>query len=170
MVIGKEARKHGLATSLLERLHGQYINFGEPAEKHLANLLTNYRSHSGILMLPSSLFYGSTLQCRARDKPHPLAKYPLQFVCTSLKQVKSNAHSIDQLEAEILLKQVKTFVDKWPEKLWEEKNLAKICIISSSADQVCTCCCINLVEKHELYSFTVNINKEDYAKKVQGFA
>ena len=122
--------------SLLERLHNQYREVGEPAQKHMANLLTNYRSQSGILMLPSSLFYGSTLQCRTRDKPHPLAAYPLHFVCTSLKQIKSTSHSVDKLEAESLLKQVKRFVDKWPEKEWGTKDLAKICIMSPSADQV----------------------------------
>ena len=112
------------------------MELGEPAEKHLASLLTNYRSQSGILMLPSSLFYGSTLQCRTRDKPHPLAAYPLHFICTSLKAIKSNSQSVDQLEAVTLLNQVKKFVDKWPEEQWGPKNLAKMCIMSPSADQV----------------------------------
>ena len=141
LVLGKEAQDHGLATSLLERLHNQYIELGELAEKHLASLLTNHRSQSGILMLPSSLFYGSTLQCRAKDKPHPLASYPLQFICTSLKQAKSNPHSIDRLEAETLLNQVTRFVSQWPEKLWGRKDLSRICIMSPSADQVCNSAC-----------------------------
>ena len=102
----------------------------------MATLLTNYRSQSGILVLPSSLFYGSTLQCRTKDKPHPLAAYPLHFVCTSLKQIKSTSHSVDELEAMCLLKQVEKFVSKWPEKEWGTKDLAKICIMSPSADQV----------------------------------
>lgn len=113
------------------------MELGEPAQKHMANLLTNYRSQSGILMLPSSLFYGSTLQCRTRDKPHPLAAYPLHFVCTSLKQIKSNSQSENQLEANTILLHVKKFVDKWPDRMWGEKDLTKVCIISPSADQVC---------------------------------
>ena len=136
-MLGKEAQEHGLATSLLERLHNQYIKLGEVTEKHLASLLTNHRSQSGILMLPSSLFYGSTLQCRTKDKPHPLASYPLQFICTSLKQAKSSPHSTDKLEAETLLNQVRRFVNQWPEKQWGRKDLSRICIMSPSADQVC---------------------------------
>ena len=104
----------------------------------MASLLTNYRSQSGILMLPSSLFYGSTLQCRTRDKPHPLAAYPLHFICTSLKEIKSTSHCVDEQEAVCLLNQVQKFVDKWPEKEWGTKDLAKICIMSPSADQVNT--------------------------------
>ena len=138
LVLGEEAKTYGLATSLLERLHDQYMELGEPAEKYMASLLTNYRSQSGILMLPSSLFYGSTLQCRTRDKPHPLAAYPLHFICTSLKQIKSTSRSEDQLEAVTILNQVKKFVDKWPLKLWGPKDLTKICIMSPSADQVYT--------------------------------
>ena len=138
LVLGTEAQEHGLATSLLERLHNHYIELGEVAEKHLANLLTNYRCQSGILMLPSSLFYGSTLQCRTRDKPHPLATYPLHFICTSLKLVKSNSHSENALEATTLLNQVQKFVERWPEKKWGAKDLSKVCIMSSSPDQVCT--------------------------------
>ena len=133
---------HGLSTSLLERLHNHYIELGEAAEKHIASLLTNYRSQSGILMLPSSLFYGSTLQCRTRDQPHPLADFPLQFICTSLNNTESNSQSEDQLEALTLLNQVRKFVDKWPEKKWGEKDLAKVCIMSPSADQVCSYICI----------------------------
>ena len=135
-MLGIEAQEHGLATSLLERLHNQYIELGEVTEKHLASLLTNHRSQSGILMLPSSLFYGSTLQCRTKDKPHPLASYPLQFICTSLKQAKSCPHSTDKLEAETLLNQVRRFVNQWPEKQWGRKDLSSICIMSPSADQV----------------------------------
>lgn len=136
LVLGKEAQEYGLGTSLLERLHNHYIELGEVAEKHLANLLTNYRCQSGILMLPSSLFYGSTLQCRTRDKPHPLATYPLHFVCTSLKLDKSNERSENALEATTLLNQVQKFVERWPEKQWGEKDLARVCIMSPSPDQV----------------------------------
>ena len=69
--------------------------------------------------------------------PHPLATYPLHFICTSLKQVKSNPHNIDKLEAETILKQVTKFVSQWPEKQWGQRDLSRICIMSPSADQVC---------------------------------
>ena len=146
LVLGEEAREYGLATSLLERLHKQYTELGEVAEKHIASLLTNYRSQSGILMLPSSLFYGSSLQCRTRDKPHPLATYPLQFICTSLRVVKSNSQSENLLEATTLLNQVQKFIERWPEKQWGAKDLSKVCIMSPSPDQVCTSFCGYTVE------------------------
>ena len=136
LVLGEVAQTCGLAVSLLERLHDLYMKLGEPAQKHVASLLTNYRSQSGILMLPSSLFYGSILQCRTRDKPHPLAVYPLHFVCTSLRQIKGNSQSESQLEATTLLHNVKKFVDSWPERMWGEKDLTRVCIMSPSADQV----------------------------------
>ena len=136
LVFGKEARENGLAISLLERLHSQYTELGKCSEKHVACLLTNYRNQSGILMLPSSLFYSSTLQCCVENKPHPLASYPLQFICTSLRQIKTNSECTNHLEAEILLNQVKMFINTWPERIWETKDLSKICIVSSSSDQV----------------------------------
>ena len=138
-MLGKEAQDHGLAISLLERLHSHYMQIGDSAKKHVASLLTNHRSQSGILMLPSSLFYGSTLQCRTKDQPHPLAAYPLQFICTSLDNMKSYSFSTEYCEAVTLLNQVKKFVETWPERRWGKKDLTKVCIMSSSADQVCRC-------------------------------
>ena len=87
-------------------------------------------------MLPSRLFYDSTVQCRTRDVSHPLAAYPLHFICTDLKRIKSRSQSVDELEAVTILNQAKKFVHRWPVKEWGRKDLTKICIITASADQV----------------------------------
>lgn len=105
-------------------------------KQYTVNLLTNYRCHSAILMLPSHLFYGSTLQCRSEEKPHPLAPFPFQFICSSINQVQCSIHGKDETEADILLEQVNKYVSSWPHLLWGEMNLESICIISPSADQV----------------------------------
>ena len=127
-----------LGTSLLERLHAYYNSFEmkSVAGNCMSNLLTNYRCHSGILMLPSSLFYGSTLQYRSEQQSHPLAPFPLQFICSSLNRIYSNLHSKDKTEAEILLEQVEKYVSSWPHHLWGKQELESVCIISPSADQV----------------------------------
>ena len=137
LVLGKEARKYGLSISLLQRLHEQYQKIGEDT----TSLLTNYRSHSGLLMLPSSLFYGSTLQCRVPDsKSHPLAPYPLVFVCSSTKQYSAvNNKSTDQTEAEALVEQVKKYItDSWPTTVWgrQDDPPGKVCIMTPSPTQV----------------------------------
>ena len=127
-----------MGTSLLERLHTYYNSFEmkSVAGNYLANLLTNYRCHSGILMLPSSLFYGSTLQYRSEQQSHPLASFPLQFICSSLNSIYCNLRSKDEIEADILLEQVDKYVSSWPHHLWGKRELESICIITPSADQV----------------------------------
>ena len=64
LVLGEEAKENGLGVSVLERLHTLYHSheYSEKAEAYSASLLTNYRSHPGILRLPSHLFYDATLQ------------------------------------------------------------------------------------------------------------
>ena len=102
-------------------------------------LLTNYRCHSGILMLPSSLYYHSTLQCRVPDSTaHDLAPFPLTFVCSDIKQDLHETSGIDEIEADMIMKEVQKYFLKWP-KHWDKSDKCgkKICIASPSADQVC---------------------------------
>ena len=139
LVLGEEARKHGFSISLLQRLHEQYQNIGETTN----SLLTNYRSHSGLLMLPSSLFYGSTLQCRVPDsKSHPLAPYPLVFVCSSIKNSATcKIGSTDKTEATVLVEQVKKYIaDSWPTTVWGSQYdpPGKVCVMTPSPAQVYT--------------------------------
>ena len=141
LVLGKEAQDHGLATSLLERLHAYYNSdkMQSKTSEYSVSLMANYRCHSAILMLPSSLFYGSTLQCRSEQMSHPLAPFPLQFICSSIKKIRNNLQGRDDAEAQILLEQVTKFVSNWPDHLWGPKCLETVCIISPSADQVLNC-------------------------------
>ena len=130
-----------MATSLLERLHAYYNSkeMQSAAGKHNVSLLTNYRCHSGVLMLPSSLFYDSTLQCRSKEVSHPSAPFPLQFICSSFNRTRNNLQGRDEAEAQILLEQVTKYVSTWPDHLWgckTKKILESVCIMSPSADQV----------------------------------
>ena len=138
LVLGVEARRNGLSTSLLERLHN---NFSADEQKSCVfSLLQNYRSHSGLLMLPSALFYKSTLQCNVPDaKAHPLAPFPLVFVCSSIEDTDTaNAIGTDEKEAETLVKSVKKYIyNSWPEE-WSESYdfTGTVCIMTPSATQV----------------------------------
>lgn len=118
----------------MERLHDQYdrINI---LPKFSVTLLTNYRCHSGILMLPSSLYYHSTLQCRVPDdSSHPLAPFPLTFICTDVKHDNWKSSGVNEHEAEAVIQSVKKYCSKWP-KNWRDKD-KNVCIMSPSADQV----------------------------------
>lgn len=65
-----QAREGGLDVSLLERLMERPLY--QETEKHITCLAINYRSHSGILWLPNTLFYNDRLKpCNAV----PLSKW-----------------------------------------------------------------------------------------------
>lgn len=132
LVLGDEARNFGLGISLLERLHNAYEQLGDKGRYRSVSLLTNHRCHSGILMLPSSLFYKSSLQCHFKMYlAHPFVKYPLQFICSSFDpNDTSYGDSINKAEAECLVKQVDHYLKHWP----VEHN--RICIMSPSENQV----------------------------------
>jgi superfamily I DNA and/or RNA helicase/exoribonuclease R len=133
LVLGDMARKHGLATSLLERIHKYYNEIGEISCSF--SLLSNYRSHSGIMMLPSSLFYGSTLQCNVNTGTHPDAPFPLVFVCSSIENISSaNSNGTDEMEAMTLVNEVEKYIwNSWPEE-WGQKS-SEVCIMTPSATQ-----------------------------------
>ena len=128
------AREHGLSTSLLERIHKSYNDIGEMSCSF--SLLSNYRSHSGIMMLPSSLFYESTLQCTVNAKTHPSAPFPLVFVCSSIERISAaNSSGTDEMEAKTLVNEVKKYIwDSWPVE-WG-KEISEVCIMTPSATQV----------------------------------
>ncbi len=138
VVLGKEAQSHGLSESLLERLHAVYDARYFPSKKfHSVTLLTNHRCHSGILMLPSSLYYQSTLMCRVPDSiAHHLAPFPLTFVCSDIQQDIIGTKWANEKEADAVIDEVKRFFKKWP-KHWKKED-RRIGIMSPSADQVCS--------------------------------
>ena len=86
-------------------------------------------------MLPSSLFYQSTLQCRVPDsKSHPDAPFPLSFVCSSIEEQENSIQGTNIEEIEVLLKEVQKYFKEWPRN-WDE-NDNRVCIMSPSANQV----------------------------------
>ena len=105
---------------------------------HSAALLNNYRCQSGILMLASSLFYGSTLQCRVSDSfADPEKPYPLMFLCSSLGSTIGDVpEPTNRGEAVILLDQVERLVKNWPQHEWGVLALENICIMTPSPNQV----------------------------------
>ena len=135
VVLGKEAWLNELSVSLLERLHSLYDESSLLSKSISLTLLTNYRCHSGILMLPSSLYYHSTLQCRVSDSTaHHLAPFPLTFVCSDITQDIRGTTGVSEREANAILKEVEKYFTKWPKHWCKEDK--KICIMSPSADQV----------------------------------
>lgn len=122
--------------SLLERLHTLY-DATNVSNTCSATLLTNYRCHSGILMLPSSLYYHSTLLCRVSDsRAHHLAPFPLTFVCSDINQEVKATSGTNEKEADVLIKEVEKYFREWP-KHWDSDD-KRVCIMSPSANQVIT--------------------------------
>ena len=134
-MFGKEAQSYGLGTSIMERLYTAYDKFREDSRSLHSELSTNYRCHQGILMLPSHLFYDSTLLCRSKTPAHPDAPFPLVFVCSSLNKAITERKSTDNTEADCLLRLVDKYMSGWPSN-WGKKDLETICIMSPSENQV----------------------------------
>ena len=136
LVLGDEAREHGLKSSLLERLLCLYKTFPHHISlNYCATLVTNYSCHSEILALPAKLFYpDSPLKCKVPETvTHPNARYPLLFVCSSLdEEVQATDSVTNDSEAKILLQQVSRFTESWPGS-WDAKDF---CIITQTRSQV----------------------------------
>ena len=86
-------------------------------------------------MLPSSLFYQSTLQCRVPDHTsHPNAPFPIAFVCSGLEEKFNSVPGINLSEVQVLTEEFEKYFFPWPVN-WK-RNESKICIMSPSANQV----------------------------------
>ena len=138
LVLGDEAQSYGLGVSLIERLHTQYDSKVFSSKQFCSvTLLTNYRSHCGILMLPSSIYYQSTVQyVKKNDKPHHLSSFPLAFVCSDISKTVERTTGKNKSEADVLIKEVEKYFNTWPRN-WNTED-RKICIMSPSPDQVCS--------------------------------
>ena len=117
-MLSELAQKYELGNSLLERLFTHYKagnNSSRVRQNHTASLLTNYRCHSSILTLTSSLFYEHTLLSRSQSKTHPLAPYPLVFTCSSInRRALENLPAENRDEAKMLVEKMHVFVKNWP--------------------------------------------------------
>jgi len=140
LVLGENAIKHGLATSLVERLNHHYNG----NRQWISNLLINYRSHEAIMRLSSNLFYNSTVESKSASRLHPSTCYPLHFVCASVaNQAFKNVSDINEDEITAVLEEVKYYTDPWPMQ-WGRKERASVCIVASSRNQVrCQCVVCN---------------------------
>ena len=110
LVSGKKAQECGLQVSLLERLHRLYSHHRPQSDEYTASLIKNYRCVPEILMLPSNLYYESSLHCEVPNSKD--SWYPLQFICSSVKDVDSSHDSCFE-EADIVLNKVKEYMS-WP--------------------------------------------------------
>ena len=134
VVLSDLAQQYELGDSLLERLFDHYKNTSNKCLKnHTASLLTNYRCHSSILTLTSSLFYEHTLLSRSSSETYPLAPYPLVFTCSSIENRSLKNLPADNLhEAKVLVEKMLTFVQKWPRTMSKPVGL-----LASTRKQVC---------------------------------
>ena len=132
LVLGEEARKHGLKTSLLERLKYRYSAIGERTQYQQANLVENYRCHKDIISFASQMFYKSCVRPSTVTSnisiPYGFS-YPLVFVCTSLRQSRKCEFSSNEHEADILLNMLSENIAK--------SGMKMVCVMSSSRGQVC---------------------------------
>lgn len=139
LVLGDKARKNGLATSLLERLHKLYNDFGEVTKNYHATLVTNYRCHEKIFQLSGNLFYETLLKLPANKKSpptHPKFPFPLVFICSSVDEVVTKVDdNTNQSEITVILNTLQEIVRPWPVE-WGKQDLGQICIMSPSRSQV----------------------------------
>ena len=132
-MLGENAIKHGLAESLVERLHHHYNS----NPQWISHLLINYRSHEAIMRLSSNLFYNSSVVSKSTAVLHPSTCYPLHFVCTSLTYGKfQNVIDIDMSEVDVVIKEVKKYTNPWPAQ-WGSREKSSVCIVASNRNQVC---------------------------------
>ena len=136
-MLSRLAQDNELGDSLLERLFTYYKTvhpISASLKNHTASLLTNYRCHSSILTLTSSLFYQHTLLSRSSSQTHPLAPYPLVFTCSCIEQKSlKNLPAENPNEAKVLVQNMHTYINKWP----TSKERPTVGLFASTREQVC---------------------------------
>ena len=133
LVLGQEARSYGMKDSLLERLQKLYLKMGGNAHRYMLSLDVNFRCHKDIMCIPNQLFYGNSIIPNAQNAPtHPLAPFPLVFVCSSLTYRVDN-----ESEAKLLLNEASKYITRinWP-NVWGTCNPQRTCIVTSTMTQV----------------------------------
>lgn len=133
-MLSELAQQYELGDSLLERLFTYYKTTSKRSiQNHTASLLTNYRCHSSILTLTSSLFYEHTLLSRSDSATHPLAPYPLVFTCSSIdNQNLKSLPAENRHEAKLLVEKMLTFIRMWP----TARNCPVVGLLASTRKQV----------------------------------
>ena len=138
MIVSSVARENGLPVSLFERLLARPLYSDHPLARMniyrmtrsreegwyrpaFVNLIRNYRSHEGILMMPSAMFYNSTLLAEApntssltqwTELPNP--KIPVLFRPSHGEEhwIQDTAGWYNPSEIDITMNLVKSLVNK----------------------------------------------------------
>ena len=96
----------------------------------------NFMYFTGILRLPSQLFYNCSLLTRSLDcYPHPNAPHTLMFICSSLEERKSCSNAIDENEAKLLFQKASYYLSRWPDE-WGKFSFDEVCIMTRTHQQV----------------------------------
>ena len=141
LVLGDEARKHGLATSLLERLLYTYKESTMPpnfANKMISLLKCCHRCHEDILGLSARLFYKANLTIPENEPslPHPKFPHPLLFVCSSINEDAKAKSTNNEDEAKIVLEYAELVAANWSKRLWGGQYHLDMCAMSPTRSQV----------------------------------
>ena len=137
LVLGKQAQEHGLAVSLMERLHRLYTETikGEALQYHRA-LTTSHRCAREILKLSEKLFYRTELTPSLLS--HPDAPFPLHFVCSGienkLKPLETDTYY--PKEAAVVVEQIRKWSAAWSKNVWGKKDFTEIAVASPTRSQV----------------------------------
>ena len=135
LVLGEEARENGLKYSIQERLENLYMSkdLAETAASHIFHLNVNYRCHGKIMKILNNLFYKNEITSSpVNAKCHPMAPYPLLFLCSSL-----SGQMEPWNEARIVLNILQNLViENWPKEEWGHKKLSDVSVIAASRTQV----------------------------------
>ena len=140
LVLGEDARKYGLATSLLERLLSIYQSEHMlPEFKKMVSYLNHcHRCHQEILNLSARLFYKTELKIPEDEPPinHPKFPYPLLFVCSSIDEKEKIKSTRNAHEAEVILKNAELVAAKWSKRAWGGQYHLDMCVMSPTRSQV----------------------------------
>lgn len=138
LVLGEDAQKYGLSTSLLERLYSLYHepHLKDVAQPYCAHLITNFRCHRHILSLAQQIAYKRPLEYKD-IATHPDATFPLRFICSSINDAaKPSKGNTNRGEVEVALKEASRILMRWPVNGWGKRDPSQFCFLSPSRSQV----------------------------------
>lgn len=137
LVLGETPQKHGLAMSLMERLHQDYTeNLKDITKGYHASLVTNFRCHSDITKFCGNLFYNTPLTSEVQSFG---TYFSFKFICSNvdLKVSPGNPNTVNKEEAAIVIEEVEELHHKWSKfGEWGAKDCSQICLTSVTRSQV----------------------------------
>ncbi len=178
VVLGEEARKHGLKKSLHERLEELYEHAGPPLDRFILRLGINYRCHPKLTSLLSETMYNYPVACGVKDAlVHPLSPHsPCVFHCYSVDKVSltGSFEELMRLEANALISQVSKYFGNMPRE-WRQCTHRDICIISPNRSQVsvittcsaCIACMLHVFFPTQLNLIKRKLSTAQFSNRVQ---